>query len=65
MVAAILFSMLVYIFILFYGTQVMRGVMEEKNNRIIEVVISSVKPVITSYSIHYTKLYDLAYKPFR
>ncbi len=44
MVAAILFSMLVYIFILFYGTQVMRGVMEEKNNRIIEVIISSVKP---------------------
>src|SRR5678815_3439417 len=27
-----------------YGTQVMRGVMEEKTNRIAEVIISSVKP---------------------
>jgi len=35
---------LIYFFILFYGTQVMRGVIEEKTNRIIEVLISSVKP---------------------
>ena len=27
-----------------YGVQVMRGVIEEKNNRIVEVIISSVKP---------------------
>ena len=27
-----------------YGTQVMRGVMEEKTNRIAEVIVSSVKP---------------------
>ena len=35
---------LIYFFIFFYGTQVMRGVIEEKTNRIIEVLISSVKP---------------------
>lgn len=44
MLAGIVFAMLVYFFVLLYGTQVMRGVMEEKTNRIIEVVISSVKP---------------------
>ena len=32
------------IFIMVYGMQVMRSVMEEKQNRIIEVLISSVKP---------------------
>jgi ABC-2 type transport system permease protein len=37
-------AILIYMFMLIYGTQVMRGVIEEKTNRIIEVVISSVKP---------------------
>lgn len=37
-------AFLIYIFILMYGVQVMRGVMEEKSNRIVEVIISSVKP---------------------
>jgi len=31
-------------FIFIYGAQVMRGVMEEKTSRIVEVIISSVKP---------------------
>jgi ABC-2 type transport system permease protein len=31
-------------FIFMYGVQVLRGVIEEKSNRIIEVIISSVKP---------------------
>ncbi len=35
---------MIYMFILFYGTFVMRGVMEEKSNRIVEVIISSVRP---------------------
>ncbi|GAA4370513.1 ABC transporter permease [Hymenobacter saemangeumensis] len=35
---------LIYIFIFLYGVQIMRGVMEEKTNRIVEVMISSVKP---------------------
>ncbi len=35
---------LIYIFIFMYGAQVMRGVMEEKTSRIVEVIISSVTP---------------------
>ena len=34
----------IYMFIFIYGAQVMRGVAEEKTNRIIEIIISSVKP---------------------
>ena len=37
-------AFLIYITMMVYGTQVMRGVMEEKTNRIVEVIISSVKP---------------------
>ncbi len=37
-------AMMVYMFILFFGGQVMQGVSEEKTNRIIEVIVSSVKP---------------------
>jgi ABC-2 type transport system permease protein len=35
---------LIYMFVLLYGMMVMRGVMEEKTSRIVEVIISSVKP---------------------
>jgi ABC-2 type transport system permease protein len=35
---------LIYLFIFMFGTQVMRGVIEEKTSRIVEVIISSVKP---------------------
>jgi ABC-2 type transport system permease protein len=35
---------LIYITLFIYGVMVMRGVMEEKTNRIAEVIISSVKP---------------------
>jgi ABC-2 type transport system permease protein len=35
---------LIYIIIFIYGAGVMRGVMEEKTNRIAEVIVSSVKP---------------------
>lgn len=37
-------SFLIYITLFIYGSMVMRGVMEEKTNRIAEVVVSSVKP---------------------
>ena len=37
-------AFLIYIFIFLYGVQIMRGVLEEKTNRIAEVIISSVKP---------------------
>ena len=35
---------LIYLILLIYGSQVMMGVMEEKTNRIAEVIVSSVKP---------------------
>ncbi|MDC0201785.1 ABC transporter permease, partial [Flavobacteriales bacterium] len=41
---AYIFGFLIYIFIFMYGSMVMRGVIEEKTNRIVEVIISSVKP---------------------
>lgn len=37
-------GILMFMFIMLYGVQVMRGVIEEKTSRIIEVMISSVKP---------------------
>lgn len=38
-------SFLIYMFVFMYGGMVMRGVSEEKQNRIVEVIISSVKPI--------------------
>ncbi len=38
------FGYLIFMFIIIYGTSVMRSVIEEKTSRIIEVIISSVKP---------------------
>jgi ABC-2 type transport system permease protein len=35
---------IIYMMMVIYGTQVMRGVVEEKTNRIAEVMVSSVKP---------------------
>lgn len=40
----LLSAFVIYMFIFIFGVQVMRGVIEEKTNRIIEVLISSVKP---------------------
>ncbi|MBB2151477.1 ABC transporter permease [Pedobacter gandavensis] len=37
-------GILMFMFIMLYGIQVMRGVIEEKTSRIIEIMISSVKP---------------------
>ncbi len=37
-------GMVMYFVIFLYGSMVMRGVMEEKTNRIVEVILSSVKP---------------------
>jgi len=37
-------AIIIYMFIFMYGVQVMRGVIEEKTNRIVEVIVSSVKP---------------------
>lgn len=43
-ITGVLFTMLIYMFIMIYGAMVMQGVMEEKTNRIVEIMISSVKP---------------------
>ncbi|MGY2133388.1 ABC transporter permease [Hymenobacter sp. HD11105] len=37
-------AFLIYLFIFLYGVQIMRGVIEEKTSRIVEVIMSSVKP---------------------
>ena len=44
MAIGFLSGILIYMFIFMYGTMVMRSVIEEKTSRIIEVIISSVKP---------------------
>lgn len=44
MIVSIIAAMLIYMFVLTTGSMVMQGVMEEKSNRIVEVLISSVKP---------------------
>ncbi|MFZ1686782.1 MAG: ABC transporter permease [Flavobacteriales bacterium] len=38
------FGYIMFFFVFLYGVQVMRGVMEEKQSRVVEVLISSVKP---------------------
>jgi ABC-2 type transport system permease protein len=42
--AGIAGAFVIYFFIFMYGVQIMRGVIEEKTSRIVEVMISSVKP---------------------
>lgn len=37
-------AIMIYFFIFMYGIQIMRGVIEEKTSRIVEIIISSVKP---------------------
>lgn len=37
-------SFMLYMFILLYGQMVMTSIIEEKNNRVLEIVVSSVKP---------------------
>lgn len=39
-----IFTLLIYIFVITYGCMVMQSVIEEKTNRIIELLVSSVKP---------------------
>lgn len=39
------FGYLIMMFIIIYGNMVMRSVIEEKTNRIIEIIVSSIKPI--------------------
>lgn len=43
-VIGILLALLAYMFVIMYGAMIMNGVIEEKTNRIVEVVVSSCKP---------------------
>jgi ABC-2 type transport system permease protein len=43
-IASYVMGFIIYFFVFMYGSMVMRSVMEEKQNRIVEVIISSVKP---------------------
>lgn len=43
-VIAYILSFMLYMFLLIYGVMVMQSVIEEKNNRVLEVIVSSVRP---------------------
>lgn len=43
-VVAYAFSFILYIFLILYGVMVMQSVIEEKNNRVLEVLVSTVRP---------------------
>lgn len=43
-IIGLVLDMMLYMFILIYGQMVMNSIIEEKNNRVLEVVVSSVKP---------------------
>ncbi|MDR0835646.1 MAG: ABC transporter permease [Tannerella sp.] len=43
-IIGMVFTLIIYMFLLMYGAMVMQGVMEEKTNRIVEVMVSSVRP---------------------
>ena len=44
MIVGFSLAIAIYLMIFLYGAQVMRGVIEEKTNRIVEIIVSSVKP---------------------
>ena len=42
---AVAAALMIYFFVFMYGVLVLRGVIEEKSNRVVEVIVSSVKPI--------------------
>ncbi|MGM9833431.1 MAG: ABC transporter permease [Candidatus Limisoma sp.] len=44
-IVGMLLTFLIYMFVLSYGAMVMQSVIEEKTNRIVEVMVSSIKPI--------------------
>lgn len=44
MVSAYVFGFLIYMFVFMYGAMVMQGVVEEKSSKVLEIIVSSVKP---------------------
>lgn len=49
-------GILMYMFILIYGAQIMQGVIEEKTSKVVEVIVSSVKP----FQLMMGKIFGLA-----
>ncbi|MDR2586102.1 MAG: ABC transporter permease [Prevotellaceae bacterium] len=45
MVISMIGGFFIYMFIFMFGSMVMRGVIEEKTSRVVEVIVSSVKPI--------------------
>lgn len=45
MMIGLLLALAIYIFVLSYGAMIMSGVVEEKTSRIVEVIVSSCKPI--------------------
>jgi ABC-2 type transport system permease protein len=43
-VVGMVFGILMYMFIFIYGAQIMQGVIEEKTSKVVEVIVSSVRP---------------------
>ncbi len=41
---AMFLTYIIFMFVMIYGVKVMRSIVEEKNNRVVEIIISSVKP---------------------
>ncbi|MBQ9583740.1 MAG: ABC transporter permease [Bacteroidales bacterium] len=56
MIIAYVLSFLIYMFVAVFGSMVMRGVIEEKTNRIVEVIVSSV----SSFELMMGKLLGVA-----
>lgn len=43
-IIGMIMTMMLYMFLLLYGQMVMTSIIEEKNNRVLEIVVSSIKP---------------------
>jgi ABC-2 type transport system permease protein len=43
-IVGMIFGILMYMFIFIYGAQVMQGIIEEKTSKVVEVIVSSVRP---------------------
>ena len=44
MIASYFFGFMIYMFVLLYGAMVMQGVIEEKSSKVLEIMVSSVRP---------------------
>lgn len=44
-IMAVAAALMIYLFVFMYGVLVLRGVIEEKSNRVVEIIVSSVKPI--------------------